>query len=229
MTSQNRRSTPTPPTPTPGPETEGPDENLVVDLPGFTPETPPSRPGPDPLDPTATTISPPTSTTGPSLDDELAGDHGGPSPNGRSTRPTTSSPGSTDPDPVDAAGYKNLLGTICEQIVGMVSLLVRWSRTRQGRILPPGVWVADKEDRQAIGQPLAAIAARHAPMTGKGSDDVMDGAAVVFATGAYAMKNLEIEAEFADINRVDDIGAQADEDTPSPSSSSPPGPGGFAG
>jgi hypothetical protein len=119
---------------------------------------------------------------------------------GPGSRSPSSSLGSTD-GPVDLAaeeGYRKLLVEMAQQLVGLTSMVVRAVRGRR-RPLPAGVWIADPDDRKAIGAPLARIAARHAPMSGKGSDDLVDGFTAGVAGIGYALKGFEAETEALDI------------------------------
>jgi hypothetical protein len=82
--------------------------------------------------------------------------------------------------------------------VVLAGLGVRLARTWGGRReLPEGVWIPDEDDQQAIGIPLARIAARHAPLSGEDSADVGDGLGIVTGTAGYVIKNLQAEAAFA--------------------------------
>jgi hypothetical protein len=115
---------------------------------------------------------------------------------------SSSFPASTDLDPAELAaveGYRAMLTAMAEQIVELSTTVVRALRARR-RQLPPRAWKITKPERKAIAEPLASIAARHAPMSGKGSDDLADGFTAGVATVGYALKNLEIEqAAGADI------------------------------
>ena len=73
------------------------------------------------------------------------------------------------------------------------------------------MWIADPEDRKAIGAPLARIAARHAPMSGKGSDDLVDGFTAGVATVGYALKGFDAEAEAIEAEVVEDQGQVLDQ------------------
>lgn len=172
--------TPNPASPSPT-TTEELEEDLV-DLPGFAAPPPPRTP--DPLDPDATTISPPND---PDLGaaDSWAGEQQEEEPRRASAATSTaSSKASTD--------WRDLL-PIAGTLVGMTSMLVRWLRSRR-RTLPDGVWIADEDDAAAIAAPLARIAARHSPISGEGSADMVDALEVLVGTTGYAMKNLEREA-----------------------------------
>lgn len=165
--------------------------------------SPPPNPFPDP----ELVATPPkfktTTVVGEIPTDDLppgSGDEAGWPGEPRSMPPSTRSfPGSTDEAALDLAaeeGYRKLLTAMCEQIVGLSSMVVRAVRARR-RELPPKAWIATKADKKAIGEPLARIAARHAPMTGKGSDDVVDGFTAGVAVVGYSLANLELEEDAA--------------------------------
>lgn len=157
------------------------DEDLAVDLPGF--KTPPS-PGPDPLNPAATTVTTPADSN---PGGESDGEHDGPSELGQTTSKTPtgqSSRASSEPIP----GLQEIIGAL----VGVASMLVRALRTRQ-RELPPAVWIADEEDQAAIAGPLARLASRHTP-AGDVGEDAVDGIAVLIGTTNYVMKGMQAEA-----------------------------------
>lgn len=163
--------------------TSPPEEETTVPIPGFSPL--PHR-APDPLDPSATTTSPTPS-------DDDAGPDGwaeadvelGPPVTSRTG--TGSSTASTERlDPTDLQGMTHAL-------VGMASMLVRWLRARRHPQMHPGLWIADDEDQANIGDPLARIAARHAPISGEGSADVVDAVEILMGTTHYTLKNLPHE------------------------------------
>ncbi len=185
MTARNRASTQTP-DPTPDPPAEG----LAATVPGFAPIPTP--------DPPADPATPATSTTEEDSPRHLLGDrasssgrdNGGPTAGEKgSPDRTTSSPAST----ADPLAFVELARTV----VGLASLLVRLWRQRRIPGLPPKAWLADDEDQAAIGDPLARIAARHTPLTGEGSSDVVDGLGVLVGTAGYTLKGLDVEAELA--------------------------------
>lgn len=198
--------------------TLSPDDQLEATMPGFRP--PPTPPGPDPLDPTTSTISDPTTT--PASPDPFSDD-------GSSTGPETDEPGdgasswssattSSRASTADPLPFIEITRTL----VGLASMLVRAVRARRRPHLHPTAWLATEEDQANIGDPLGRIAARHAPITGEGSADVADGmAAMVGATG-YAIRSLTIEAESDGLALVDvdgqmpDAGAQGLDARPGP-------------
>lgn len=168
-----------PPTTTPGSSPSPSDEEDLAAMPGFSPMT--SR-GPDPLDPGATTSSPTSS------DDDDPGDWAdadvevGPP----GTSPTAGGPSRASIDPADLEG-------ITRTLVGMASLIVRWVRARRRPGMHPAVWIATEEQQAAIGDPLARIAARHAPIGGEGSADVVDAMETMVATTDYVVTHLPLE------------------------------------
>lgn len=95
------------------------------------------------------------------------------------------------------------LKPVTAALVGMASLLVRWMRSRR-RPIHPQAWVADDEDVDLIGDPLARIAARHAPISGEGSADTIDGAAALMGTANYVMKNIPLEGQPYDLEQLPD-------------------------
>lgn len=153
-----------------------------TDLPRFQPMP---EATPDPLDPEATTV-----TSSPWESEEPDDSWGDDEPTG----PTTSPP-STGPSPAstraDWRDFRELLHTI----VALVSVGVRFSRTRR-RQLPEHIWVADEADQEAIGDPLARIAARHTPITGGDAGDVVDGLLATVGVAGYAVKNLNAERPY---------------------------------
>lgn len=173
-----------------------PSQGLAVASPGFAPRRS-TRPTSDPLG-AETTIDPPTTTP---TDDEGQADDLGDDAYSDATDESTSTT-TRDAGPSRAStpdlGFVKLLTQLCEVLVGGISVLVRQGRQR-GRPyeLPPGVWLADDEDRAAIGGSLARIAARHAPMSGEGSDDVIDGFTALVGTANYAMKGMAGEAPYS--------------------------------
>lgn len=218
MTTNPPPSSPTPnPSPSSSPSTPEP-EGLTATPPGFKPRpqrSPEPFPGPDATPTTATMSSGELGalSDGPASawPRELPG----------STPPSRSStPGSTADQALDLAaeeGYRKLLGAMAEQLVGLCSLLVRAIRARR-RPLPEGVWIADRADKKAIGAPLARIAARHAPMSGAGSDDLVDGFTAGVAGVAYALKGFEAENDaieaLAVVEPFDVDAGQVLDDTP---------------
>lgn len=170
----------------PPPSTTSPleEEAATVPVPGFKPLP---QKSPDPLDPDATTTSPTTSSHDAGHDGWAEADvELGPPATSRTA--TGSSTASTERlDPTDLQGMTHAL-------VGMASMLVRWIRGRRRPGMHPAVWVADEEDQANIGDPLARIAARHAPISGEGSADVVDAVEMLMGTTHYALKNLPNEA-----------------------------------
>jgi hypothetical protein len=162
------------------------DDDQLVDLPGF---APPTTTGPDPLDPETTTITGPTADP---LEDPTSGLEDG-WPGDESDEPTFS-PGSTPTSgrsrasTADWRDFAELTGTL----VALASVGVRFARTRR-RQLPEGVWMADEDDQAAIGVPLARIAARHSPLEGGDSSDVVDGLVAMVGVAGYAVKNIDAE------------------------------------
>ena len=165
------------------------DEDLTVEAPGFKTT---QIPGPDPLDPTTTTVTGPAGPAGASDagSDELSGPTTSTTPSGRSSRASSDAlPGLTE---------------IAHTLVALASLVVRTVRARTlRRPLAPGVWLADTDDQTAIGDPLARIASRHAPIGGKGSEDVVDGVAALVGVTGYAMRSLEAEDIAPDLVDLD--------------------------
>lgn len=165
-------------------------EEELVDLPGF--QAPPTRPA-DPLDPTSTTTTGP----GPSLEGDWADELGEPPASPR-TRGTGSSTASTErrrtPPAADWRDFREVTATV----VGILSMVVRWVRTRR-RPLPDGVWIVDEDQAAAIGDPAARILARHSPITGESSSDMVDGLGLVVAAAGYTLGNLELEAQAAQL------------------------------
>lgn len=159
------------------------DDDDLVAMPGFRPLP---TTGPDPQQEGEVTISP-TMTDD---DDDPAGwaepdVEVGP----RATSPTgtASTPGSTERlDPTDLEG-------VTAALVGMASMVIRWARARRRPQMHPQVWIATEEDQELIGKPMARLAARHAPIGGEGSADVVDGVEILMGTTAYALKNLPLE------------------------------------
>lgn len=177
-------------TPASSPLEEMPED--LADLPGFAP-APPMR-DPDPLDHPPTTS--PTSSTSNRDDSAFDGDADGAGRPRGSAATSGSSPGSTDrpkQPPVPKVDWRDLM-PMMSTLVAMSSLLVRWVRSRR-RPLPDGVWIADEEDAAAIAAPLSRIAARRSPVGGKESADLVDGLEVMVGATAYAMKNLDAEAQ----------------------------------
>lgn len=182
MTTTRTRGSATPTTPTPEL-----DEDLIPELaePGFM--TLPT-PGPDPLDPTATTVTGPAThledRDGVSDDASDGGSErtASTTPSGRSSQASTEAlPGLQD---------------ITRTLVGIATLLVRTVRARTlRRQLPPAAWVATEEDMAAIGDPLARIASRHVPAGGGASADVVDATAALVGVTGYAMRSMAEEAD----------------------------------
>lgn len=179
-------TTPQDSTPTPDPDP------LRATVPGF--RAPPSTPGPDPLDPTASTITTPsaTSTTSTGAEDG-AGSSNGPGPDGPhageplSNGPTKSSRAST-PDPLAFV-------EIARTLVALVSMAVAAARRRRRPHMPPAAWIATPVDQAAIGDPLARIAARHAPIgDGDEANDVIDGLTAMVGAAGYVVGGVQAEA-----------------------------------
>lgn len=127
----------------------------------------------------------------------------------------TSSPASTPEPGLDLAGTKALLTDLVGDLVGLVALGVRRVRRARRPYLPPHVWRATAADKEAIGKPLAAIAARHAGPIGA-SADLIDGARVVLAGADYVVTNTDeedlVDAELAaQIAQLPTAGAEVDE------------------
>jgi hypothetical protein len=205
-TSRDKGSTPNQSAPSDSSSNE-PAPEVVAPIPGF-------RAPPPPL-----TDPPAATTTSTRATDSQPGEDGGPGygPDGTGERPPTtsttadgqSSPTSTSP--VDLPGLDELARTL----VGLASLIVRVVRGRR-RHLPDGVWIADEDDQQAIGDPLARIAERHMPAGQGPTGDTVDGLCALVATAGYTMKGLTAEAEADQADKVmPDLGLeQPDEPGP---------------
>jgi hypothetical protein len=162
-------------------------------MPGFDPPKTSSRPSssrkPDP-----NTSPPPTPSQPSDRNGSAGGDDADDLSSFINSESSASSPtGSAGPSP--AFTDPALFVGIVRQLVGLVSLGVRFVRQRRSRVaFPPGLWLADEEDQANIGDPLARIAARHTPLSGEGTSDVADGIEAMIGTAAYAAKHLEYEA-----------------------------------
>jgi hypothetical protein len=160
----------------------------LTDLPGFGPSQ--SRPTSDPLDPETTTITEPSLPDGWMVDENgVLNAVAGPS---RASTPTSGR------SPASTAELAKSFAEITHLLVGLVSLAVRFVRTRRQH-LPDEVWIADKHDQAAIGDPLARIAARHSPLESGDTTDVADGLMATVGIAGYAVKNLTLEQETATV------------------------------
>lgn len=168
------------PTTSPDSPTSNDDEDLAP-MPGFQPL---ASPPPDPAE---------TTRIYPTINDDDA-EAGWADPDvevgPRATSPTGSgsSRASTERlDPTDLQGMTHA-------VVGMASMVIHWARARRRPNLHPSVWVADDEDQANIGDPMARLAARHAPIGGEASKDAIDVVEMMMGTTAYALKHLPNEA-----------------------------------
>lgn len=165
------------------PSPDDDDLELLATMPGFLP--PPTPRGPDPLDPEATTIRPPSDGPDFSSEDELDElDDERPSP----SEPPKSSPASTA-DP-------SLFVDVARTAVGIASIGVGWLRAKRHGPAIAQAWIADEEDQANIGDPLARIAARRIPAAaGEAAPDVVDGIDALMGTVNYGLRHARAEAE----------------------------------
>lgn len=155
-----------------------------ADLPGFEPRRADRLDPPQPS--TTTSSSTSTSTDPPASSWETpAGDVDEDLDDGEYFEPTlprsatSSSRGSTEPDPAVAAAF----GQLATLAATFGSLLVERSVGKG-----TGAWVATEAEAAAIGTPLGRIAARHAPIGADTAGDVADGIEAGYATVAYGMR-----------------------------------------
>lgn len=174
-----------------------------MDPPGFQKIPPTSTTSPDPLPEGATTTGPATASPR-DEDDFFDDDPAGPaSPPPGSATTTGSSRASIDPASV------KLLAEVTHALVYSASLLVRLVRKRRRPGLSEGIWVANEEERAAMGDPLARIAARHSPLEGDDTGDVIDGMLVIAGATGYALNHASAEGAhgpIADLTIPDDAG-----------------------
>lgn len=111
-----------------------------------------------------------------------------------------------EPDPIDNAGIpspdnadqavpvkigKRTLTGLARDIIGGASMYVHGIMARTEAAQQAGVWIADAQDMAQIGDPLAAIAARHGAPATAGSQDTADLIAAGIGLITYLAKNIK--------------------------------------
>lgn len=135
-------------------------------------------PSPSPLPDPAPDSS---NSPGPSLDDRGSD----------SSSATRSTPGKPEQKPLGRAQLRKIAGTA----VSMVGALIATTLTAAESLeREQGLWVPDEQDVQAIGEPLAGIAARRVP-AGVAGPDTPDVVALVVGLVGYVGKQFAKRAE----------------------------------
>jgi len=133
---------------------------------------------------------------------------GSPTPSPEPTTAPTSDPidETTTEDPIDSAGIpsqdpaeqhpiklgKRSFAEIARGVVASASLYVHGFFARTEAAQQSGVWIADENDQAQIGDPLAAIAARHGVPATAGSKDTADLISAAVGLAAYLAKNIKL-------------------------------------
>lgn len=182
------KQTPPRPASAPTPPPEG--ERLTAEMPGFL--TPPAE---DPLA-DHPLFRPSNPAGGSASGSPQPGSDG---PNAASPSSTTTDPGRSPASTADAAAridreaLARALATVIRVVTGILHrrLAPRHPSLRQAWE-DEAVWKADQEDIREISQPAARLIARRLRVPA----DAADGLAVLIATGGWADKNLEKDAQF---------------------------------
>jgi hypothetical protein len=135
-----------------------------------------------------------------------------------STEPTTKA--LPEPARADVAAFHGLIVVG----LGLVGIIAASRLCRSEAEAEAGCWRIDDEDEDAIGTPLARIAARHAPGSGP-AGDTGDVVAAVVGVAGYALKNTDrVRLVRADPWTAQDAAEDRPADPPNPPSPSS-GPG----
>lgn len=165
--------------------TTTPSPSLTADVPGFATVTPEPTPEPAPAMTTPEEAlnldGQPSSASG---SDEPGGLHDGQLPPREAAGSTPASTKPLDPKALREPLRKAVLGAS----MAINRVLVRPIDMQLG--VDTGVWVATDDEAEGIGDPLADIAARHAPVGLGGANDLGDAIAAGLVLISYASKNL---------------------------------------
>lgn len=176
--------------------------NLTAEVPGFA-KVEPLPPEPTNWTEAATpeeglSLGPqPSSDSEP--DDSSGGLHDGQLPPKEAAGPT---PASTKPlDP------KQLREPIRAAVMGlsMAANQVLAAPIDEALQVETGLWLASEDDAAAIGDPLAAIAARRAPVGLGGANDLGDALAALFGLIGYGMRHLMAHRQYRKLLRAGGI------------------------